>query len=59
MIKANWDCNREIKLLKLKANYNYGFITSPIRHYCNREIKLLKLKANYNQIVVIDQDITL
>ena len=42
-------CNCEIKLLKLKANYNtlMKFIVDILN--CNCEIKLLKLKANYNQ----------
>ena len=43
-----YNCNREIKLLKLKANYN-ALDNVPARLFnCNREIKLLKLKANYN-----------
>ncbi len=43
------NCNCEVKLLKLKANYNERSKTFSLR-YCNREIKLLKLKANYNSI---------
>ena len=42
------NCNREIKLLKLKANYNARSQEILHNRYCNREIKLLKLKANYN-----------
>ena len=43
-----WYCNREAKLLKLKANYNSNKARGCRKHYCNREAKLLKLKANYN-----------
>ena len=42
-------CNREAKLLKLKANYNHDGDQYALPQYCNREAKLLKLKANYNQ----------
>ena len=41
-------CNCEIKLLKLKANYNNYQMFQEQNKYCNCEIKLLKLKANYN-----------
>ena len=41
-------CNRETKLLKLKANYNCVDRTKRPTRNCNYEIKLLKLKANYN-----------
>ena len=46
-------CNCEIKLLKLKANYNCGEYGPWSLRHCNCEIKLLKLKANYN--VVLDK----
>ena len=46
------NCNREAKLLKLKANYNYNGHESTDQFYCNREAKLLKLKANYNDVDV-------
>ena len=42
------NCNCEIKLLKLKANYNIYEERSKPSKNCNCEIKLLKLKANYN-----------
>ena len=41
------NCNCEIKLLKLKANYNQSSTLFELVN-CNCEIKLLKLKANYN-----------
>ena len=42
------DCNREVKLLKLKANYNEPPRGRGDKVDCNCEINLLKLKANYN-----------
>ena len=41
------NCNREVKLLKLKANYNFE-LSPLLYYYCNCEAKLRKLKANYN-----------
>ena len=38
----------EIKLLKLKANYNQPVFNYELYNIVICEIKLLKLKANYN-----------
>ena len=46
-------CNCEVKLLKLKANYNHYHVLFWFKENCNCEVKLLKLKANYNIVIAI------